>query len=225
MSNYEKIKITDLKPAAYNPRVISEDNFNKLKQSLGNYGLVDPIVINLKNQNTIIGGHQRYKALLEDGNKELYLLRLGDIGWVFDNPNMQVENEEKEKLLNITLNQDNMMGEWDNRKLETIFTDLELNDINLELTGFEDWEIDEISLNVNNTIFDSTQDEHMNTPISPVTETPREEPKKQETPTEDEDYDEDEFAIPDDEPELDESIADDIPTIKCPNCGYELPKK
>lgn len=30
--------------------------------------------------------------------------------------------------------------------------------------------------------------------------------------------------IPEDEPEFDESIADDIETITCPRCGYELPK-
>lgn len=57
MSDFETIKITDIKPAIYNPRTITDENFDKLKQSLNQYGLVDPIVINLKNENTIIGGH------------------------------------------------------------------------------------------------------------------------------------------------------------------------
>ena len=84
MSDFETIKITDIKPSIYNPRTIDDENFQKLKQSLNQYGLVDPIVINLKNDNTIIGGHQRYKALLEEHNNDsndLYLIRLGDIGF------------------------------------------------------------------------------------------------------------------------------------------------
>ena len=31
-------------------------------------------------------------------------------------------------------------------------------------------------------------------------------------------------SIPEDEQEFDESIADEIPFIKCPKCGYEIPK-
>ena len=147
MSDFETIKITDIKPATYNPRTITDENFNKLKQSLNQYGLVDPIVINLKNENTIIGGHQRYKALLDEHNtnKELYLIRLGDIGWVFDNLDLKVEDDTVEKLLNINLNQNNLMGEWDNEMLKGIFVDLKLNEVELDLTGFDDWEIDNIS--------------------------------------------------------------------------------
>lgn len=147
MSNFETIKITDIKPATYNPRTITDENFDKLKQSLNQYGLVDPIVINLKNENTIIGGHQRYKALLDEHNTntELYLIRLGDIGWVFDNLDLKVEDDTVEKLLNINLNQNNLMGEWDNEMLKGIFVDLKLNEVELDLTGFDDWEIDNIS--------------------------------------------------------------------------------
>lgn len=147
MSDFETIKITDIKPATYNPRTITDENFDKLKQSLNQYGLVDPIVINLKNENTIIGGHQRYKALLDEHNTntELYLIRLGDIGWVFDNLDLKVEDDTVEKLLNINLNQNNLMGEWDNEMLKGIFVDLKLNEVELDMTGFDDWEIDNIS--------------------------------------------------------------------------------
>lgn len=37
--------------------------------------------------------------------------------------------------------------------------------------------------------------------------------------------DEEDYIIPDDEPEYDESIADDIDIIVCPSCGYEIPKE
>ena len=39
MSDFEKIKITDIKPAPYNPRLINEENFSKLKQSLNRFGV------------------------------------------------------------------------------------------------------------------------------------------------------------------------------------------
>ena len=58
----KKISIKDIKPASYNPRKISDDNKESLKNSIEEFGLVDPIIINLKTNN-IIGGHQRFNYL------------------------------------------------------------------------------------------------------------------------------------------------------------------
>lgn len=143
MSNVEKIKLIDLELADYNPRQISDNNIDKLRNSIHSFGFVDPIIINLKN-NRIIGGHQRYKVLMEDydNNKELNIYKLGDIGWVFPDEDIIIKSEEDEKALNISLNQNNLMGEWDNEKLKDIFKDLNDVDFDLELTGFDDFEID-----------------------------------------------------------------------------------
>lgn len=141
---FEKIKITDINPASYNPRTITEENYQKLKDSLGNFGLIDPIIINLRNNNTIIGGHQRYKALLDGDNTTLYLIRLGDIGWVFTDTNLKVTDENMEKLMNINLNQTSLMGEWDTLKLTNLFEELENEDISLDLTGFDENIFDEL---------------------------------------------------------------------------------
>lgn len=84
----ESIKITELKPADYNPRRISDDEYLKLKNSISTFGLVDPIIINLKNMH-IVGGHQRYDVLLDEymSNNEFFaelsMIRLGDVGFVF----------------------------------------------------------------------------------------------------------------------------------------------
>ena len=139
----EKIKLIDLEMAEYNPRRISDNNIQKLRTSIHSFGFVDPIIINLNN-NRIIGGHQRYKVLMEDydDNKELNLFRLGDVGWAFPDEELSIESEEQEKALNISLNQNNLMGEWDNEKLKDIFKDLNEVDFDLELTGFDDFEID-----------------------------------------------------------------------------------
>ena len=143
MENVEKINLIDLEIADYNPRRISDRNLEKLRDSIHSFGFVDPIIINLKN-NRIIGGHQRYRVLMEDydNNKELNLYRLGDVGWAFPDTDISISSEEQEKALNIILNQNNLMGEWDNEKLKGIFKDLNNVDFDLELTGFEDFEIE-----------------------------------------------------------------------------------
>ncbi len=149
--SFEKIKITDIIPAPYNPRTISETEKQKLQNSLSTFGLVDPIVINLKN-NHIIGGHQRYDAILSNAIKddeykgELNLIRLGDIGWVFTETDLKLESEEDEKALNIALNK--IDGEWDISKLEEIFIELDSVNFDLNLTGFDTGELEELKINL-----------------------------------------------------------------------------
>ncbi|MEA3346933.1 MAG: ParB N-terminal domain-containing protein [Candidatus Auribacterota bacterium] len=57
-------KISELKPAAYNPRKITETQFNDLKASLKKFESVEPAVVNMhpRRKNVIIGGHMRLKA-------------------------------------------------------------------------------------------------------------------------------------------------------------------
>ena len=140
----DKIRLTDIEPADYNPRRISNTEYSKLSRSIRDFGLVDPIIINLQN-NKIIGGHQRYQVLLDEytsNDEDLYILRLGDIGWVFPTTDLKIESEEHEKALNIILNQQNLMGEWDNTKLEMVLTELADVSFDLDMTGFEDYELD-----------------------------------------------------------------------------------
>lgn len=135
----ETIKITDITPARYNPRKISNEDYKKLTNSIAEYGLVDPIIINLQNMH-IIGGHQRYDVLLEqyiNGNEdyaELELIRRGDIGWIFPKGDLEVKDLNHEKALNIVLNK--VQGEFDLEKLEDLFNDLSTEGLDLELTGF-----------------------------------------------------------------------------------------
>lgn len=144
-SNFDTIRFNDIEPADYNPRILTSKEYEKLQRSINTYGLVDPIIINLKN-NRIIGGHQRYKVLQaeheEDPTKyeELSLIRFGDIGWAFIDNELTLNSEEEEKALNIALNK--ISGEWDNEKLSNLFTDLNSIDFDLSLTGFDDYELD-----------------------------------------------------------------------------------
>lgn len=141
----DTIKITDIVPAEYNPRKISDDDYNRLSNSITEFGFVDPIIINLKN-NRIIGGHQRYEVLVEEymqsQEDELLLIPLGDIGWVFPSADLKIESESHEKALNIALNK--ISGQWNNEKLQRLIIDLELEDVDLNLTGFAEYEIDKL---------------------------------------------------------------------------------
>lgn len=117
----EWVKYGDLKPATYNPRRISEAMLMKLKKGIREFGIIDPLVIN--KDGTVIGGHQRLKAGLEEGYDEFPCVRL-DLG------------KKQEKALNLALNK--LSGEWDFELLSTLLSEFETDEeFDIELTGFD----------------------------------------------------------------------------------------
>lgn len=66
----ETVKISDIKPASYNPRRITEESFSELQGSLKTLGFILPIIINKRNM-TIVAGHQRTKASTAVGITEV----------------------------------------------------------------------------------------------------------------------------------------------------------
>lgn len=65
----EYVKFTDIKPANYNPRRISDSAFAELKGSLKTLGFILPIIVNRENM-TIVAGHQWTKAAMAIGLTE-----------------------------------------------------------------------------------------------------------------------------------------------------------
>lgn len=127
----EKIKIEKLNPAEYNPRKDlkpGDPEYEKLKNSILTFGYVEPVLWN-KRTGHIIGGHQRYKVLVEMGKKEIDCV-------VVD---MDSENE---KALNIALNK--VSGDWDKDKLMLLIEDLQGVDFDVSLTGFDPAELDDL---------------------------------------------------------------------------------
>ena len=153
MSDFETISIKSIKPAEYNPRVMDYNEFGKLLNSIREFGLVDPLIVNLKNM-TLIGGHQRYEALLLENEdtgayEKLKLLRRGDIGWVFTDTNLDIKDANHEKGLNIALNK--ISGDWDYPKLSYLIDEL-LDDANFDisLTGFDNLDLQDLDIDLDN---------------------------------------------------------------------------
>lgn len=123
----ERRRISDLKPAEYNPRKSlqpGDPEYESLKRSIETFGYVDPIIVN--KDGTVIGGHQRLSVLVDLGYTE------ADVA-VVD------LNKHDEKALNIALNK--ISGEWDEAKLAAIFSELKLDGYDATVSGFQDDEI------------------------------------------------------------------------------------
>ena len=130
----KELPLKELKPAAYNPRKKlkkGDKEYEKIKQSLLKFGYVDPIIVN--EDLTVIGGHQRL-TVLKDLDYETAKCVIVDLP------------KEDEKALNIALNK--ITGQWDDALLADLLLDLQESDFNLDLTGFEPPEIDDILSNV-----------------------------------------------------------------------------
>lgn len=137
------IKISDLNPAEYNPNTMSTKELNKLSKSVKAHGIVDPIIVNLKD-NTIIGGHHRVKALMKQNVETVNMAMLGDVGWVFNDANLKIPDKDTEKIINVALN--NINGEMDESKLTKVLTELEKHNANYKLTGFDELDLERLKL-------------------------------------------------------------------------------
>ena len=121
----EQVNPKILKPTEYNPRQMTKKQVKDLTESIKQFGLVDPLIINRYKgrENVVIGGHQRLKiAILEEFKK---------VPVIYVNL-----NKEKEQELNLRLNKN--LGEWDWDLLANFEKDL------LKNIGFEEEELNKM---------------------------------------------------------------------------------
>ena len=131
------LPVDSLKPAAYNPRKKlkkGDKEYEKIKKSIVEFGYVDPIIVNF--DGTVIGGHQRLTVLSDLGYKEVQCVQV------------RIDDENKVKALNVALNK--ITGAWNEELLADLMVDLQDADFNLDLTGFEAPEIDQLFSKVHN---------------------------------------------------------------------------
>ncbi len=128
------LPVSVLKPAEYNPRKKlkpGDKEYEKIKNSIEEFGFADPLVINA--DMTIIGGHQRLTVAIAMGYTEV--------------PCAVVDVDKvREKALNIALNK--ITGAWDEQMLADLLTDLKESDYDLDWTGFEAAEVEQLFSNI-----------------------------------------------------------------------------
>lgn len=128
------INIDELIPYANNARTHSKDQINKLRSSLREFGFINPILID-KDYN-ILAGHGRVMAAREEGIKEV--------------PCVLVEHltEAQKKAYILADNRLAMDAGWDDELLALELENLKELDFDIDFTGFDAAEIDELFSNI-----------------------------------------------------------------------------
>ena len=115
-----KVKISEVKTNPNNPRVLKDNKFKKLVESIKSFPKmleIRPIVVN--NDMVVLGGNMRLKACKEAGLKEVHIIKAEDL----------TENQQREFVI-----KDNVsFGEWDWDSLANNFEPLDLNDWGLDV--------------------------------------------------------------------------------------------
>jgi DNA modification methylase len=122
-----KIEIADInsiKPYENNPRKLSDKAIETVAMSLKEYGFRQPIVVD--KDRIIVVGHTRFRASKKLGFKEVPIT-------IADNLTPEQINAYR-----IADNRTSEESEWDNELLKMELKELDLKDFNLELTGFNE---------------------------------------------------------------------------------------
>ena len=123
------INIDKLLPYINNPR--KNLNIDKVASSIKEFGFQQPIVVD-KNY-TIIVGHTRFEAAKKLGLKEVPV-QIADL------------TEHQARSYRIADNRLNQDATWDTKLLNLEFNDLLSNNINLDILGFSNDELDNLLL-------------------------------------------------------------------------------
>jgi hypothetical protein len=116
------MKLKDIKPNPNNPRVLRDDKFQKLKQSITEFPKMlslRPMVID--ENNVVLGGNMRLRALQELGFNDI------DEAWV--KRSSDLTEEEKKRFI---ISDNVAFGEWD---WDTLANDWEV--VDLEAWGLD----------------------------------------------------------------------------------------
>jgi len=137
------MKITNLNPAPYNPRTISDEALRGLAASIkqfsasvegnanGLYRLATTITVN-RNGNRILSGHQRIRALTELLKQDQ--IHDDDITWVELEPDSALE-----KAVNVEMNNPHIAGKWTDGLDEMLLA------IQIDMPGYEELRLDQLA--------------------------------------------------------------------------------
>lgn len=157
-SDIVELKRSQIHPADYNPRKISNEGKSALKRSIKNFGVLGGIVVNRRTGNTIVSGHQKVYILdiLNDYPDKDYSLRVEVVDY----------DEKKEKEANCALNSPNVGGGYDYDKLRELIPDIDYKD-----AGLTEQDLDIIGVDFNfQTEEENTIADELDTLMEPVRE-------------------------------------------------------
>jgi DNA modification methylase len=151
-----KIEIADInsiKPYENNPRKLSDKAIETVAMSLKEYGFRQPIVVD--KDRIIVVGHTRFRASKKLGFKEVPIT-------IADNLTPEQINAYR-----IADNRTSEESEWDNELLKMELKELDLKDFNLELTGFNEDQLNDLLFDEKQGLTD--EDAVPETPEEPIT--------------------------------------------------------
>lgn len=125
----EFIKTSEILPYYRNPRN-NDSAIEAVAESIQAFGFRNPILIDQKN--TIICGHTRWKSALKLNLKECPCIRSNGM------------TDQQIKAFRIADNRLGELAEWNYALLKDEFEELDTGDFNMDLTGFNEQEIEEM---------------------------------------------------------------------------------
>jgi DNA modification methylase len=129
-------RVGDLTPYARNSRTHSDEQIAQIAASIKEFGWTNPILID--GEKGIIAGHGRLKAAMRLGLEEIPAIELSHL------------TEIQKKALIIADNKLALNAGWDNELLSLELEELELEGLDLSLTGFGEEEINALKPEVVN---------------------------------------------------------------------------
>ncbi|MFB8607547.1 site-specific DNA-methyltransferase [Enterococcus casseliflavus] len=140
---FEKVDIDKLVPYARNARTHSKEQVKQIQASMREFGFINPVIVD-KDYN-LIAGHGRILAAKEEGIKQV--------------PCVFVEHltEAQKRAYILADNRLAMNAGWDDEMLAVELSDLQGEDFDLDLLGFDTDELDKL-LNGNDDVQDDDFD-------------------------------------------------------------------
>jgi DNA modification methylase len=167
MEESEIKKLSELKPAAYNPRTIKPKALAGLQNSMQEFGDISGVVFNVRSGN-LVGGHQRTKILnsINDGEvtKTPFFDETGTVaqGYIITQEGTRFNYREvdwdeiKERTANIEANNKHIGGEWDISGLADVLSSLD-GQVDFEAFNFDEL-IEDLDIDMKS--FDGEEEEN-----------------------------------------------------------------